>query len=600
MAIIYTYPQISTLSLSDSVLVTDNDTVDPAKRTKQATVQQLKTLIAGSPLSLTTQGSSGEATLSSNNVLNVPNYSGGGGTVGPGTISTIPIFSSSTTIGDSIITQHSGNDGSNFNDTYFQIAGTGGMWMGNIRLGSVGGVAGGDGYLMDSTGVKGSDGQVLTSTGFQSKWEDIPNTDLQIGTFANKTTTLNSDSSISFTSTDSGTTVSIASALSLGGITAKNVPYVTSGGEFSDSNLEFTDSTIMTFSENVGISNGKLSIATGDRKLTLTGPSGTSDYELKLPAAPAGSNRVLTVTGNGPYESSWQEPATGTVTGGGTTDTLAIWKTGTELTNSVISQDANDDITIGGAKLVITPYVFGGLKIKDDGSKVTLSGPAATGNDYGLKLPAKPTAGGQVLAAPATLGSSPYQLEWTNLVDTGHTTASITSTDQNIINNTTYNREAILVQDVWTGGSYTPLSMSAYTPGNYDTTSPGKTGFAIYKGKITDANNAIAVSGAYLAERVAVGCNDIAFTADNSSSPQILSPGDFFVFVMFLEGDGSSTASWGGVTATADTNICAKSAEFGVGFDWPESGTFPTLSNIIAQGTVATARVCPIATFQKS
>ena len=56
MAIIYTYPQRSTLSLSDSVLITDNVTQDPAKRTKQATVQQLKTLINGSPLSLTTAG----------------------------------------------------------------------------------------------------------------------------------------------------------------------------------------------------------------------------------------------------------------------------------------------------------------------------------------------------------------------------------------------------------------------------------------------------------------------------------------------------------------------------------------------------------------
>ena len=99
MAIIYTYPQISTLSLSDSVLITDNVTSDPAKRTKQATVQQLKTLIAGSPLSLTTNNTSGAATLSSGNVLNVPNYSSGSGTAG-----TIPKWLDSNTLTDSPFT----------------------------------------------------------------------------------------------------------------------------------------------------------------------------------------------------------------------------------------------------------------------------------------------------------------------------------------------------------------------------------------------------------------------------------------------------------------------------------------------------------------
>jgi len=47
MAIIYTYPQKSTLSLSDAVLITDNSSVDPAKRTKQATVLALKNAISG-------------------------------------------------------------------------------------------------------------------------------------------------------------------------------------------------------------------------------------------------------------------------------------------------------------------------------------------------------------------------------------------------------------------------------------------------------------------------------------------------------------------------------------------------------------------------
>jgi hypothetical protein len=47
MAIIYTYPEKSTLSLSDSVLITDNSSTDPSKRTKKATVLSLKNVILG-------------------------------------------------------------------------------------------------------------------------------------------------------------------------------------------------------------------------------------------------------------------------------------------------------------------------------------------------------------------------------------------------------------------------------------------------------------------------------------------------------------------------------------------------------------------------
>jgi hypothetical protein len=73
--------------------------------------------------------------------------------------------------------------------------------------------------------------------------------------------------------------------------------------------------------------------------------------------------------------------------------------------------------------------VSGGLKIKDDGSQVTLSGPQASTGNYELKLPSKPSAGGQVLAAPATLGNSPYQLEWidASITSTNNVTASANS-----------------------------------------------------------------------------------------------------------------------------------------------------------------------------
>ena len=452
MPVIYTFPTKVTPLGSDLVLISDSA---ESLATKNATISSLVTsnaidvvdTVTASGSGITASPNKGNVVISNTGVTSLVagnniTISGSTGTVtisaaangnigGSGTANSVALFSNTDNIGDSIMKQFSGNDGSGFNDTYFQLAGTGGAWMGNIRLGSVGGVAGGDGYLLDSTGVRGSDGQVLTSTGFQSKWEDIPNTGLQIGTFANKTTTLSAqNSSISFTSADNGTSVSVASTLSVGSITAKTVPYV-NGGEFFNSNLEFTDSTNMTFGGNVGISNGKLSIATGNDKLTLKGPSGGSDYELQLPSEPTTENLVLTVTGGAsPYVSSWAQPTTGTVSGSGTADTLPIWKTGTELTNSSISQNANDDITIGGAILYITPYVSGGLKIKDDGSQVKLSGPGASVSDYELKLPSKPNAGGQVLTAPATLGSSPYQLEWTDpssVTSTNNVTASANS-----------------------------------------------------------------------------------------------------------------------------------------------------------------------------
>ncbi len=435
MAILKTYPLKSNYYGPDRIILSD---MEPDSQgivhgdTKNLTLSNLKNFVSNTLNGLTgnislTGGANINVTTSGQNIEISTSASGNIG--GSGTTSSVALFSNTSNVGDSIMKQFSGNDGSGFNDTYFQLAGTGGAWMGNIRLGSVGGVAGGDGYLLDSTGVKGSDGQVLTSTGFQSKWEDVPSTGLQIATFANKTTTLSAqNSSISFTSADNGTSVSVASTLTVSGLTSKIVPYA-NGGEFFNSNLEFTDSTNMTFSENVGISNGKLSIATGDRKLTLKGPSGGSDYELQLPGEPASENLVLTVTGSAsPYVSSWaQLPAT--VTGSGTADTLPIWKTGTELTNSSISQDAQNDITIGGAILNITPYVFGGLKIKDDGSQVKLSGPGSSVSDYELKLPSKPNAGGQALTAPATLGSSPYQLEWTDpsITSTNNVTASANS-----------------------------------------------------------------------------------------------------------------------------------------------------------------------------
>ena len=390
MAIIYTYPQISTLSLSDSVLITDNVTQDPAKRTKQATVQQLKTLINGSPLSLTTAGTSGEATLSSGNVLNVPNYSSGGGTVGPGTSGNVSIFSgptgSSSTIGNSVMSQHAGNDGSNFNDEYFKIEGTGGIWTGNIQLGGTGGAPAGDGALIDYQGSKGGDGQVLTSTGSLCRWEDA--SALQIGTFTNNTTTLNVGGNLTATSSNNGTTVELVSnalqvatftnkttVLNVGGsitatssnngatvelgtnyqsqITAKRIPFVDSAGELQDSNLEYFDSTeTKVRNGSFAVINGGVAVKDGlNSKVTIEGPgAGTpADYVIKLPNAPTVESQYLgapKTLGSSPYQLEWINLPISAITG---TSPISVTGSGSA---KVVSITSPIPVADGGTGLV--------------------------------------------------------------------------------------------------------------------------------------------------------------------------------------------------------------------------------------------------------
>ena len=78
MAIIYTYPKKDTLVSADLVLITDSESTNPKNQTKQATMTALQALIGG-----------------------------GGGGPGTGTPTSIAYWSTSTTLGDSIITQPS-------------------------------------------------------------------------------------------------------------------------------------------------------------------------------------------------------------------------------------------------------------------------------------------------------------------------------------------------------------------------------------------------------------------------------------------------------------------------------------------------------------
>ena len=448
MAILKTYPLKSNYYGPDRIILSD---MEPDSQgivhgnTKNLTLSNLKNFVSNTLNGLTgnislTGGANINVTTSGQNIEISTSASGNIG--GSGTTSSVALFSNTSNVGDSIMKQFSGNDGSGFNDTYFQLAGTGGAWMGNIRLGSVGGVAGGDGYLLDSTGTRGSDGQVLTSTGFQSKWEDIPSTGLQIGTFANKTTTLLSQSSISFTSSNNGTNVTIASTLNVNGVSTKTVPYV-NGGEFFDSNLEFTDSTNMEIQSNLNIVDGNLSVKQGsDTKVSIQGPDGAAggDYVFRLPVAPTAGNQVLKMPatlGSSPYQLEWGVLSTGNVTGSGTTNTIPKWKTNSaELTNSSFKTDANDSNLLTGAVTEIDGEVQGGLRLRKGtdttNALITLDGPLSDGDpDYGINFPNKPSAGGKVLSLPITLGSSPYNLIWADsLVSTNN--GSVTANSLNL------------------------------------------------------------------------------------------------------------------------------------------------------------------------
>jgi len=448
MAILKTYPLKSNYYGPDRIILSD---MEPDSQgivhgnTKNLTLSNLKNFVSNTLNGLTgnislTGGANITVTTSGQNIEISTSASGNIG--GSGTANSVALFSNTSNVGDSIMKQFSGNDGSGFNDTYFQLAGTGGAWMGNIRLGSVGGVAGGDGYLMDSTGVRGSDGQVLTSTGFQSKWEDVPSTGLQIGTFANKTTTLSSQSSISFTSSDSGTNVLIASTLNVNGVSTKTVPYV-NGGEFFDSNLVYTDTTNMEIQSNLNIVDGNLSLKQGaDAKVSIQGPDGNAggDYVFRLPVAPTAGDQVLkmpTSLGSSPYQLEWAVVSTGNVTGSGTTNTIPKWKTNSaELTNSSFKTDANDSNLLTGAVTEIDGEVQGGIRLRNGTDSTnplfTLDGPlSATDPDYGINFPNKPSAGGKVLSLPITLGSSPYNLIWADsLVSTNN--GSVTANSLNL------------------------------------------------------------------------------------------------------------------------------------------------------------------------
>ena len=104
MAIIYTYPTKATPADADLILISDSGSEDPVNQTKQVTVASIKgltsgvtSIIAGNNVNITSTGASGTGDVTIN-------ASGSG--PGTGTEDTVPIWSTTSTLSDSLITQN--------------------------------------------------------------------------------------------------------------------------------------------------------------------------------------------------------------------------------------------------------------------------------------------------------------------------------------------------------------------------------------------------------------------------------------------------------------------------------------------------------------
>ena len=101
------------------------------------------------------------------------------------------------------------------------------------------------------------------------------------------------------------------------------------------------------------------------------------------------------------------------VDGSGTANQVPMWSDSDTLTDSIMKQVGSGV----SAKLVIGGNPNNGLTFENTGTGIPdvtlLPFNGASGANWDMRLPAPPTAGGQVMSLPSTLGSSPYQLEWT-------------------------------------------------------------------------------------------------------------------------------------------------------------------------------------------
>jgi len=162
MAIIYSYPEKTTPSGGDFLVITDSAQKAPNKnRTKSLTIDNLAAYVVSSTSSIT----------------------------GSGTLDTIPIFTGSTTIGDSIMTFTTVPDtitvGGRLSITGDLVVGNRSTFAGYARF---------NGEVRDAANSSGTAGQVLSSTGAGTvAWADNTATGTVTGTGTTNTLPIWSD-----------------------------------------------------------------------------------------------------------------------------------------------------------------------------------------------------------------------------------------------------------------------------------------------------------------------------------------------------------------------------------------------------------------------
>ncbi len=152
--------------------------------------------------------------------------------------------------------------------------------------------------------------------------------------------------------------------------------------------------------------NGQVGIGTTSPSETLDVSGTVNLTNLKVSGTQGTAGQVLTSSGSG---ISWSTLSSG-VTGSGNQYDVAIF-TGAGSSSTI--SGGSPFKTNASNQAIIDQEIFGGITFRNGtGAAVTINSKNSSGASYQINLPTGPSSGGQVLKLPATLGTSPYQLEW--------------------------------------------------------------------------------------------------------------------------------------------------------------------------------------------